>query len=129
MARRSVRAGGSPTGGGRGRRAGRASSSGPPEPWFSREQIRGAVPVVLVVGLALAVLAGLAVLPARTWLSQRQNMADARAELEQIEADVAALEDELDLLTTDEEVERLARENFDLVRPGEESYRIVPADG
>jgi cell division protein FtsB len=94
---------------------------------LSRDQIKGAAPIVLVVGLALAVLAGLAVLPARTWLSQRQNMNEADTELEQIEADVAALEDELELLTTDDEVERLARENFDLVYPGEESYRIVPS--
>lgn len=106
----------------------RSATSGPPEPWFSREQIRGAVPVVFVFGLAVAVLAGLAVLPARTWLSQRQNMAEAKAELEQIEADVEALEGELDLLTTEDEIERLARENFDLVYPGDESYRIIPAD-
>jgi len=104
-----------------------AARNSPPEPWLSRDQIKGAAPIVLVVGLALAVLAGLAVLPARTWLSQRQNMNEADTELEQIEADVAALEDELELLTTDDEVERLARENFDLVYPGEESYRIVPS--
>jgi cell division protein FtsB len=105
-----------------------AKKSSPPDPWFSRDQLRGVVPVVLVVGLALAVLGGLAVLPARTWLSQRQNMADAQAELEQIEVDVAELEDDLELLGTEDEVERLARKNFDLVYPGEESYRIVPPE-
>ena len=127
MARRSTGDDGSSSGRGSGGRS-RSAKSGPPEPWFSRDQIRGAVPVVLVLGLAVAVLAGLAVVPARTWLSQRQNMAEAQAELEQIEADVGELQSELDLLTTDDEIERLARENFDLVYPGEESYRIVPAD-
>lgn len=105
-----------------------AKKSGPPDPWFSRDQLRGVVPVVLVAGLAIAVLGGLAVLPARTWLSQRQNMADAQAELEQIEVDVAELEDDLELLGTEDEIERLARKNFDLVYPGEESYRIVPPE-
>ena len=103
--------------------------TGPPEPWIGRDQLKAMAPIVLVVGLALAVLAGLAVLPARTWLTQRQNMADAQAELEQIEADVDALEGELELLGTDDEIERLARKNFDLVYPGEESYRILPPEG
>ena len=83
---------------------------------------------MLVVGLAMAVLAGLAVLPARTWLSQRENMSDVQADLDQIEAEVVVLEAELELLQTDSEVERLARANFDLVYPGEESYRIVPPE-
>ncbi len=77
----------------------------------------------------MAVLAGLAVLPARTWLSQREAMNDARAELQQIEADVDDLEAQLELLQTDDEVERLARQHFDLVYPGDESYRIVTPDG
>ena len=32
----------------------------------------------------------------------------------------------MDTLKTDEEVERLAREQYNLVRPGEESYAILP---
>lgn len=83
-------------------------------------------PIVLVVALTVAVLAGLAVLPARTWLSQRQNTNGARAELEEIQSEVAVLEAELELLQTDAEIERMARQHFDLVYPGEESYRIVP---
>ncbi|MEM7339806.1 MAG: septum formation initiator family protein [Actinomycetota bacterium] len=89
---------------------------------------RGAAPFAVVAGLALAMLAGLAVLPARTWLSQRDDLNETRDELEQIEADVADLEAELAELQTDSAVERMARENFDLVYPGDESYRILPAD-
>jgi len=92
------------------------------------DRARELVPIVGVVGLAVAVLAGLAVLPARTWLTQRDNMNDARAELQQIEAELAVLEAELELLQTDAELERQARANFDLVYPGEESYRIVPPE-
>lgn len=83
-------------------------------------------PILALVALAVAVLGGLAVLPARTWLTQRQNMHESQAELNQTQADVADLQNQLQLLQTDAEVERLARQNFDLVYPGEESYRVVP---
>jgi cell division protein FtsB len=81
--------------------------------------------VVFVVGLAVAVLAGLAVLPAKTWFSQKEKMEEAEAEVARIEAETAELELELQLLATDEEIELRARRDFDLVYPGEESYRIV----
>lgn len=110
-----------------GRRAKRRRPAWPVEDHIV-DRVREIGPIVVVVALAFAVLAGLAVLPARTWLSQRENMNEARAELEEVQAEVAVLEAELELLQTDEEVERLAREHFDLVYPGEESYRIVPPE-
>ncbi len=91
-------------------------------------RLRRLAPALALVAVVVAVLAALAVLPARTWLAQRQNTTDAEAELREVEAEVAELQAELELLQTDEEVERMAREHFDLVRPGEESYRIVTPD-
>lgn len=82
------------------------------------------MPILFVVGLALTVLAGLAVLPAQTWFSQKQKMDEAEAEIARIEAESAELERELQQLATDGEIERRARKDFDLVYPGEESYRI-----
>jgi cell division protein FtsB len=82
-----------------------------------------------VAALSLAVVAGLAVLPARTWLTQREEISEARTELADIEAELVELRAELELLQTDAEIERLARADFDLVYPGEESYRIVPPEG
>ncbi|MFV0525884.1 MAG: FtsB family cell division protein [Acidimicrobiales bacterium] len=79
-----------------------------------------------MTALGLAVLAGLAVLPARTWWAQRSDMMETRAELEDTRADVEVLQAELDLMATDEEIERRARADFDLVFPGEESYRVLP---
>ncbi|MEZ5342143.1 MAG: septum formation initiator family protein [Acidimicrobiales bacterium] len=80
----------------------------------------GGVLVVVIIG-------GLAVLPARTWMSQRTATAQAESQLHQVNGRIAELEAQLTLLQTDAEVERMARENFDLVKPGEESYRILPA--
>ncbi|MEM9135574.1 MAG: septum formation initiator family protein [Actinomycetota bacterium] len=91
-----------------------------------RAHIKELLPLAILIGLALSVLAGLAVLPARTWLSQRQDLSEAETELEAVEDEVADLTAELEELQTDAAVERLAREHYDLVYPGDESYRITP---
>ncbi|MDH4075408.1 MAG: septum formation initiator family protein [Acidimicrobiia bacterium] len=92
------------------------------------ELVRELGPVAVVLALAVVVLAGLAVLPARTWWTQRQSLNQSRAELAQVEQDVADLKARQELLQTDAEVERIARQDYDLVYPGEESYRLVPAE-
>lgn len=83
-------------------------------------------PVALASCLAAAVLVGLAIVPVRTWLTQQKKMDEARVEVARIEAEVAELEHQLSRLETDAEIERRARQDFDLVFPGEESYRILP---
>ncbi|MEM8925928.1 MAG: septum formation initiator family protein [Actinomycetota bacterium] len=90
-----------------------------------RARLRAAGPMVALLCLVVGVLAGLAVLPARTWKMQRDNLVEAEAELDRVEAEVAELEAELTELQTDAAVERLAREHFDLVYPGDESYVIL----
>ena len=81
-----------------------------------------------MIALVVGVLAGLAVLPARTWKAQQADLTEAEAELAETEAEVAELTAELEELETDAAVERLAREHFDLVYPGDESYVIVEPD-
>ncbi|MGH1494158.1 MAG: FtsB family cell division protein [Acidimicrobiales bacterium] len=83
------------------------------------------MPIIFVMCLAVSVLAGLAVLPAQTWFSQKEKMQEAEDKVAQIEAESAELERELLQLGTDAEIEQRARRDFDLVYPGEESYRIV----
>ncbi len=73
------------------------------------------------------IVIGIGLLPARTWLAQRESISDTQSHLDELETEVAKLEVQLQLLETDAEVERVARENFDYVYPGEESYRILPA--
>ena len=93
------------------------------------ERIKQALPVLLALIGSATLVIGLAILPARTWLSQRNSQTDAQSRLERLETEVELLEARLELLSTDAEVERLARKNFDLVYPGEESYWILPAPG
>ena len=85
-----------------------------------------APPAALMI-VAVLIVAGLALLPVRTWLGQRTSITEVDAELHRTEAEIAELKARLVLIQTDAEVERQARENFDLVFPGEESYRILPA--
>ncbi len=92
----------------------------------SVERTREMAPVALVSCLAAAVLVGLAVVPVRTWLGQQRKMDEAREEMARIEAEVSDLEQKLVRLQTDAEIERRARQDFDLVFPEEESYRILP---
>lgn len=85
------------------------------------------IPSFLTVGVSVLIVAAIGFLPAKTWLSQRDSIAQTQVELDRLNAQVSELDVQLQLLETDDEIERTARENFDFVYPGEESYRILPA--
>jgi len=71
---------------------------------------------VLVVGMV----------PVRDWLDQRSTTEELSAELAEVEALNAAYRDRIDALNTDEEIERRARAEYNLVRPDEEAYAVLP---
>ena len=77
---------------------------------------------VVVVGILF-----LAVFPTRTYLGQRQDMDAAEQRLEVLKAENHRLAARVQKLDTDAEIERLAREQYSLVKPGEEAYAILPA--
>ena len=68
----------------------------------------------------------LAVFPARTYWQQRHSLSAANARLHVLARQNAALDKQVDKLHTDAEIERLARQQYNLVRPGEEAYAILP---
>ena len=81
---------------------------------------------LLVAGLAFVGVLFIAVFPTRTYLDQRHQRQEVAAEIKASDAKNKALEQRIDSLNTDAEVERLAREQYNLVRPGEEAYAILP---
>jgi cell division protein FtsB len=81
--------------------------------------------VVLLAILALAILA-FAVFPTRQYLAQRSDAAQKRTTLEQLRAENAQLQAQVDALGTDAEIERIARSDYNFVRPGEETYAVLP---
>jgi cell division protein FtsB len=67
-----------------------------------------------------------AVYPTRTYVSQQRELRAARHKLELFREQNGRLEAEAKRLESDEEIERIARSRFNLVKPGEEAYAIVP---
>jgi cell division protein FtsB len=65
-------------------------------------------------------------LPGRTYLSQRRSLSAAEVRLQVLSAENAKLDQQRQRLQTDAEIERLAREQYGLVKPGEEAYAILP---
>ena len=67
-----------------------------------------------------------AVYPTRTFLSQQRELRAVRQKLDLFKKQNGRLEAEAKRLESDEEIERIARARFNLVKPGEEAYAIVP---
>jgi cell division protein FtsB len=85
---------------------------------------RLAWPVLITV--VIAAVFGFGVVPTRSYLDRRQQVAAAEARLAELEHANAEARERRDKLQTDGEVERLAREHYGLVKRGEEPYKIVP---
>ena len=68
----------------------------------------------------------LAVIPARAYVDQRRNHDQLAAQVAELEATNQALAQRAAELDSTEEIERLARLHYQLVKPGEEAYVILP---
>ncbi len=89
-------------------------------------RVRRTVWPVLVTGLLVAALF-VFVFPTRTYLAQRAETQRTQSQLDVLDEQNDALSARITALQTDEEIERLAREQFDLVRPGEQAFAVLPA--
>lgn len=81
----------------------------------------------LMVSVVIVGILFLAVFPSRTYLGQRRDLATAQERLQVLDTENARLAARVDKLNTDQEIERLAREQYSLVKPGEEAYAILPS--
>jgi cell division protein FtsB len=91
--------------------------------------VLGARRVLLPAAVGAVVLAVLFtyVFPTRAWLAQRDDLAARQRQISELEAEVATLQQRADDLRDPAEIEKLARRDFDLVRPGEQSFIVLPA--
>ena len=80
----------------------------------------------LLGGVVLLGVLFLSVFPTRTWLDQRANISASRTELAELDAELAELDARVAALDSPEEVERIARRDYGMVRPGEEAYIVLP---
>src|SRR3954447_7259155 len=83
--------------------------------------------VLLLLGLAFVAVLFAFVYPTQTYLHQRRDLNAAERRLQVLEHNTKALQDDSDRLEPDAEVERRAREDYGLVRPGETPYVLVPS--
>lgn len=110
-------------------RARHPASNTPAEKRPASPRVRRRRAVLTTVLGALAVVGFLFafVYPTSTYVRQRSQLSKASERLERLERETERLQEESERLQGDAEVERLAREQYGLVRPGESPYVLVPA--
>lgn len=81
---------------------------------------------VLLVAALLAVASALLAVPAQGYLAQRGELAAREAELAELDRRNDVLDERLERLAEPEEIQRIARREYGLVDPGEESYSVLP---
>ena len=81
-------------------------------------------PLLVSVVLVGVLFAG--VFPTRTYLAQRASISHSEKQLEVLGGQNKDLEHRAKELQSDAEVERLAREQYNLVKPGEQAYAVLP---
>ncbi len=98
-------------------------------PRFTAEQVRRRRAIALRVSVATIVVIGLlfvVVFPLQAWMRQRDDLDASEHRLEVIHNERVRLQREAAKLQDPHEVERIARELYGMVRPGEQAYAVVP---
>ena len=79
-----------------------------------------------LVSVAVVGVLFLLVFPARTYLAQRRSLVAAQTKLKVLTTENKGLDQRVTALQQPAEIERLAREQYGMVKPGEEAYAILP---
>ena len=80
---------------------------------------------IAVASLALVAMMFLFVFPTRSYIAQKRQVGRAAHAVEVLRAQNKVLARQANRLETDSEIERLAREQFNMVLPGEQAYNVV----
>jgi hypothetical protein len=92
---------------------------------FSRRRTRVLLGLAAIVVVA-ALVGALFVLPVRAWMNQREAIAEAEAQKDALWTQIRELDERYVALESDGEVERIAREQYGLVFPGEQPLSVLP---
>jgi len=104
----------------------RTDSEQPPSRRRKRSRWRGAMFLALLVSLGLVATG---VLPVQQYLEREIQVTDAEQRLAALEAENDAIGSDVDALQSDQEIERVAREQYGFVRPGEIGYVVITPEG
>jgi cell division protein FtsB len=91
-----------------------------------RKQRWGWVLALVLLGALALTVSG--ILPFRQLITQQNQVERTEVQLAAMQEQNRALSEDIEMLDTDAEIERLAREQFGLVRPGEVAYVVVTPD-
>lgn len=81
----------------------------------------------VMAGVVVAVGLFLFGYPTRTYLEQRAQLTQEQAKLDQLTAQNQTLSGQAARLQNTAEIERIARQDYGLVQPGQEAYAILPS--
>jgi cell division protein FtsB len=90
-----------------------------------RSRVAPVVAVLLLAALAFTVSG---VFPFRQLFQQQRQVADTQERLQDLTDANDQLEADIEAMQTDDGIERIAREQYGLVRPGEDAYVVVVPD-
>jgi cell division protein FtsB len=93
----------------------------------ARHSRRARFLLIGAVGLSAAILG--AWFPASALLHQRSDLASASSQLNELHQEDAALAQERKNLSSSTEIARIAREQYQLVSPGQQAYEVLPPSG
>ena len=101
-----------------------------PRPQPVRRIVWGPRTRIAVASLALVAMMFLFVFPTRSYVAQKRQIGRAAHAVEVLRAQNEVLARQAARLKTHREIERLAREQFNMVMPGEQAYNVVetPSD-
>jgi hypothetical protein len=83
----------------------------------------------LLGAVVLSAAVMLAWFPAGSLLQQRASLAGANAQLRELHQQDSALSQEHKNLSNSGEISRIAREQYQLVSPGQQAYQVLPPAG
>ena len=96
---------------------------------YSTDQVRRRRAIALRASVAALVVVGLlfvVVFPVSAWLDQRSTLGQSERRLETLQRERQRLDRQTTRITTPSEVEKIARDQFGMVRRGEQAYAAVP---
>ncbi|HWS44700.1 MAG TPA: septum formation initiator family protein [Acidimicrobiia bacterium] len=82
-----------------------------------------------LIALAVVAILFVFVFPTRTYLAQRRQVTNAQRDVEVLRQQNDELQREAEQLQSPAAVERMAREQFHMVLPGEQVFEVMPAAG
>jgi cell division protein FtsB len=91
--------------------------------------VRARLAVALLGSTLVVAFLAIAVFPTRLWMTQRKDIADAEHRVAVLDHTNAALKKRVKELDSDAAIERIAREQHNLVKPGEDAYAVLPPAG